>query len=142
MQEVFLIGILAWITYTDIKNRRIPNAALLLAIAVRVLFFLRMEGVDLLEFGALCIDGLLVSVPLAILVMALDRFWNKQTMGGGDIKLVFVTGLYLGWEKNLVMLWIAAVLALVYAVLRKKNEFAFGPAIAIATMISLCIYLI
>ena len=142
MQEVFLIGILAWITYTDIKSRRIPNTALLLAIAVRVLFFLGTEGIELLRFGALCADGFLVSAPLAFLVMALDRFWNKQTMGGGDIKLVFVTGLYLGWEKNLVMLWIAAVLALVYAVLRKKKEFAFGPAIAIATMISLCIYLI
>ena len=36
-------------------------------------------------------------------------------MGGGDIKLLFLTGLFLGWQRNILCLLIACVLGIVFA---------------------------
>ena len=58
-------------------------------------------------------------------------------MGGGDIKLFAVTGLYLGAVASLFMVLFACILGLLMGVLiRKKKKEAlipFGPSIALAT---------
>ena len=75
-------------------------------------------------------------------------------MGGGDIKLIFVTGLYLGWESNLLMILVACMVGIVVGLAQGQgrtteeaseelegemegNYFPFGPAIAIATVVCL-----
>lgn len=135
MQEVIFICILSLITYADIKERRIPNVLLLLSIMVKLVGALLQDEVQL--YGILGIFGnaLAVSLPLWLLVALMDRILGKKTMGGGDIKLVFVTGMYLGWEQNLLMLFIAGIIALSYVLVRKEKEIPFGPAIAIATVL-------
>lgn len=135
MQEVIFICILSLITYADIKERRIPNVLLLLSIMVKLVGTLLQDEAQL--YGILGIFGnaLAVSLPLWLLVALMDRILGKKTMGGGDIKLVFVTGMYLGWEQNLLMLFIAGIIALSYVLVRKEKEIPFGPAIAIATVL-------
>ena len=135
MQEVIFICILSLITYADIKERRIPNILLLLSIMVKLVGALLQDEAQL--YGILGIFGnaLAVSLPLWLLVALMDRILGKKTMGGGDIKLVFVTGMYLGWEQNLLMLFIAGIIALSYVLVRKEKEIPFGPAIAIATVL-------
>ena len=135
MQEVIFICILSLITYADIKERRIPNVLLLLSIMVKLIGALLQDEAQL--YGILGIFGnaLAVSLPLWLLVALMDRILGKKTMGGGDIKLVFVTGMYLGWEQNLLMLFIAGIIALSYVLVRKEKEIPFGPAIAIATVL-------
>ena len=135
MQEVIFICILSLITYADVKERRIPNVLLLLSIMVKLVGTLLQDEAQL--YGILGIFGnaLAVSLPLWLLVALMDRILGKKTMGGGDIKLVFVTGMYLGWEQNLLMLFIAGIIALSYVLVRKEKEIPFGPAIAIATVL-------
>jgi prepilin signal peptidase PulO-like enzyme (type II secretory pathway) len=62
-------------------------------------------------------------------------------MGGGDIKLIFLIGLYLGWEKTLLTLLLACIIGIIGGSiqLRKQEDvyFAFGPYIAIAAVLSL-----
>ena len=135
MLELHFILILAILTYTDVKEKRIPNGLLLLAVVVKILFFLMKNGVDWMGMALIFLDGLIVSLPVWILVILMDQLLKKQTMGGGDIKLLFVTGMYLGWEQNLWMLLVAGVLALLYAIIVRKKELAFGPAIAVATIV-------
>ena len=55
------------------------------------------------------------------------------TMGGGDIKLFFVTGMYLGWEVNLLNLIISCVIGILFGLLTGKSKIPFGPAIGIST---------
>ena len=56
-------------------------------------------------------------------------------MGGGDIKLFAVMGLYLGMAASLFAMFLACVLGLLFTLLQPKKEspqIPFGPAIAIA----------
>jgi leader peptidase (prepilin peptidase)/N-methyltransferase len=63
-------------------------------------------------------------------------------MGGGDIKLAGVLGLYLGWPNILITLFlsfiIGAVVGLIWVALKKqslKSALPFGPFLSIATVI-------
>ena len=62
-------------------------------------------------------------------------------MGGGDIKLFFVVGLYLGFVGILFTLILACVIGLVFKVVfdgtNMQKAFPFGPAIAMSTMLML-----
>lgn len=45
-------------------------------------------------------------------------------MGGGDIKLLCLTGLYLGWMKNLLCLPAGCVLGIVFALVHPEAPLA------------------
>ena len=64
-------------------------------------------------------------------------------MGGGDIKLLFLTGLFLGWKRNLLCLVAACVIGIVWGLLQKKRDggedIPWGPSIALgAWLTALC----
>lgn len=148
---LFLILILCVVTITDLRDQRIPDSAIIVAILVKightVIIWSLSSGTRYMEKTALTevllqlfIDGLAVSLPVLLLVLLIEKLWKKEAMGGGDIKLIFVTGLYLGWEKNLWMLLIACMIGAVVGVLKSRDKdgkeeyFSFGPMIAIATV--------
>ena len=43
-------------------------------------------------------------------------------MGGGDLKLLFLTGLYLGWQRNLLCLFFACILGIAVGLLTAKKR--------------------
>ena len=79
--------------------------------------------------------------PLLSLLM--DRILKRDSLGGGDIKLYFVVGLYLGLASTLFSLLLACVLGLIFAFLRKRfgksenEQIPFGPSIAAAAAVML-----
>lgn len=84
--------------------------------------------------------GLLLGIALGggmlVLSLLFDRLTGKESLGGGDIKLFFMTGLYLGsaWEI-LFYLILSCLLGLGFAALRKTQKLPFGPSIAAACFI-------
>jgi prepilin signal peptidase PulO-like enzyme (type II secretory pathway) len=64
-------------------------------------------------------------------------------MGGGDIKLLFVIGLYLSLPECLLMVMLACVIGIVMASILMKVDsetaFPFGPALALAAIITMLI---
>ena len=78
-----------------------------------------------------------------LLSLLLDSILKKDTLGGGDIKLYFVVGLYLGFAATLFSLLLACVLGLLFAFLRKTfgkaigEPIPFGPSIAAAAAVML-----
>ena len=68
-----------------------------------------------------------------------DFMFKKESMGGGDIKLMFIYGLVLGWPTSCVSICLASFIGLpISLVLLKKNnnhEIPFGPFLAIAAII-------
>ena len=80
---------------------------------------------------------------ILLLSLVMDRVLGRESMGGGDIKLLAVTGLYLGFIGTLLTLIIACVAGLVFSIARKgrlddeEKAFPFGPWIAIASAIVL-----
>lgn len=73
---------------------------------------------------------------MLVLSLLFDRLTGKESLGGGDIKLFFMTGLYLGsaWEI-LFYLILSCLLGLGFATLRKTQKLPFGPSIAAACFI-------
>jgi len=90
-------------------------------------------------------SGLSVSLPLLAVVLVMDRILKRESMGGGDIKLIFAIGLYFSWKLNLLLLILACLIGIVLGLSKKgyRDEeenpggFPFGPAIILAYWIVL-----
>lgn len=151
--DLFFICILYLVTVTDLYEQIIPDGAILTAIVAKVVHTILeyVNAVEQTSFGwklvNLLIDGLAVSLPLLILVLIMEKILGKEAMGGGDIKLLFVTGLYLGWMRNILVIFVACIVGIVVGMIQQKNMqdvkdeeeeqsfyFAFGPSIAVATV--------
>lgn len=74
---------------------------------------------------------------LLALSLALDALTGAPNLGGGDLKLFFVTGLFLGFAGNLLNLFAACLFALVLRPASSDGTFPFAPAIAAATWFTL-----
>ena len=46
---------------------------------------------------------------LLLVVLLYEKLRRVDAMGGGDLKLLFLTGLYLGWLENLLGLLLACL---------------------------------
>ena len=77
--------------------------------------------------------GIALAGGLLLLSLLFDRITGKESLGGGDIKLFFMTGLYLDsvWEI-LFYLILSCLFGLALAAFRKEKRIPFGPAIAAA----------
>ncbi len=127
---VFYILILAYVSYVDIRTKRIPNRALffMLIIVIADCFLGNSIGIAGRLLGAL-----IVSAPMFML-----SFVKRGAFGGGDIKLMAVSGMYLGAAKNVVAfaigIVVASVCAIICLILRRKTKgdfIAFGPFLSI-----------
>ena len=54
----------------------------------------------------------------------MEKLLGREAMGGGDIKLLFLTGLFLGWKRNLLCLVAACVIGIVWGLLQKNGAAA------------------
>ena len=86
--------------------------------------------------GAL--GGVTVAGGLLLLSLYMDKRMQRETLGGGDIKLLFLTGLFFGWKGNLLCLVLACVVGIVWGLAGKRRGEAipWGPSIAIGAWIT------
>ena len=100
-------------------------------------------------FGLTLIDGLAGALVLGggslAVSLAFEHFAQRPSMGGGDIKLLAVVGLFLGWERGLWCLFAACLVVLVMQVVSRFREggkgigsqtFPFAPAILVGVVIA------
>ena len=125
--------ILVAVGLIDFETYEIPDAFHVAAMGWWLLFHL-IQG-DSFFFGLVqgVVDGLWISASLFVFTLIGDKLAQKETMGGGDIKLFFVTGMYLGWEVNLLNLIISCVIGILFFLFSGKSKISFGPAIGIST---------
>lgn len=136
LQWLLLGVLLLWIAMSDFITMEIPNAAILLGIAARLVFIF-VSGHVLPALLQALIGGVSVSVPVLLFVLLYEKRKKTEAMGGGDIKLLFMTGLYFSWQLSLMALIFACVLGIAGALLAHRGApdgmhrtFPFGPAIA------------
>lgn len=134
----------------------IPDRFILTGFLVRIAFvFLLPDWEHDLPDAAL--GGFAVGGGLLAVVLLYEKLRGVEAMGGGDVKLVFLTGLYLGWKRNLLCLLLACVIGIVFGLIaqlrrakpeaqdapRAENEpedpklFPWGPSICAAAIITL-----
>ena len=118
----------------DWETMLLPDPLMIAAAAAALLRFTEDGGWKsaLIGFAA-------VSLPLLLLVLAMDRILKKEAMGGGDIKLIAVLGLHFGAGRTLMLLIFACVIGLAGAGIAKKRKgtpFPFGPSISLAAWLT------
>ena len=121
------------LSLVDMEVYIIPDDCLLTALAayVAALPLLRPGWAEIFR-GVLA--GVLFGGGLLLLSLLMDRILKKDSLGGGDIKLFAVIGLYLGLVGTLFTLLLACVAGLLFGLLLRRGgkPIPFGPAIALA----------
>lgn len=68
-----------------------------------------------------------------------DFLFKKESMGGGDIKLMFLIGMTLGFPLSIITIFVASIIglpiALVLLKLKSTHEIPFGPFLSVATLV-------
>lgn len=103
----------------------------------------------MIPFGLTLGDGLVGVLVLGggslAVSIAFERLAQRPSMGGGDIKLLAVVGLFLGWERGLWCLFAACLVVLVMQMASRFREggkgiasqtFPFAPAILVGVVIA------
>ena len=135
--------VLYLLSLVDIYIQEIPDSCHLVAIGIRFLYYFLYENFQLDTFIYLIASGIFVVLPLLFVTFIIEKILRKEAFGGGDIKLIFVTGLYLGWECNMLMLLVACIIGIIIGLVQGYNSskeldyFPFGPVIAVATVFCL-----
>ena len=90
-----------------------------------------------LKFGLISAFG--IALFMLVLSIIFDKVSGKESLGGGDIKLLFMTGLYMRPGVAVFNLILSCIVGLVFVFILKKEKIPFGPSISLATMISILI---
>ncbi len=142
LKRVMLLALLWPIGYTDFLTYRIPNlligAGLLgrgIVLAAELIFARENLFPILLGEGIAGVVLFVAAVLCALIV--------KRSIGGGDMKLLFVMGLYLGlqgtWSAVFLSLAVSFVIVIILLAAKKKTRkdvVPFGPALMIGTYLS------
>lgn len=130
-----LLSVLLMTSLMDIEFRVIPDRVLLFGAAAGL-------ALNLLGAGRPVVDGLLGLLlgggSLFLVGWAAGLIARREAMGGGDIKLMGMAGLFLGFRLTAVALFLAVVLGGVWgaALLLSRRgrwgaEMPFGPFLAL-----------
>ncbi|WP_288394329.1 A24 family peptidase [uncultured Vagococcus sp.] len=127
--------LLLTITISDLEKHKIPNAVLLPFFIIGLFERILISKTINWYFNPFL--GIIVGFG----IMFLLAYFSKGGMGGGDIKLLAVIGIFIGPLGALITLFLAAFLGLFYAIfsgaaLKKGTKIPFGPFLAIGAWIT------
>ncbi len=133
LQLMVLACVLLGASLADLEGMLIPDRFILLGVAGGLVFPLLTPD----RWQALLqavIGGISVAGALLLWVLVSEKLTGRELMGGGDIKLLLVTGLYLGWMGNFLCLILACVIGIGFGLYARKREapMPWGPSIALA----------
>ena len=130
------------LSIVDLESQIIPDGCLIISAAAWVCGLpFTWAGWKFVGFHALA--AVAFGGGLLVISLIMDKVLGRESMGGGDVKLFAVMGLYLGLVRSLFALIAACVIGLLFALLRKlfkknaERQFPFGPSIALATAVML-----
>lgn len=124
-------------TFVDLEKQEIPDELIVIGLVTGLIF-------NIYDIKTTMLSGIIGFVLGGGIFLVIAMLTNGA-MGGGDIKLMGVVGLYLGWRYILLISMlsfvIGGVVSLILIAARIKNRkdyIPFGPFIAIAAMIVFC----
>lgn len=137
LQLCLLFSILLAVALIDLDTLEIPNGLLLggLLLWLIGLIFDRSGWLSGL------LSGLAIGGALLVISLVMDKVLGRESMGGGDIKLFALLGLFTGPWIGLLLVILSCLTGLVFAWMKRSNgdPFPFGPAIALAAWPALLI---
>ncbi|MCR4673421.1 MAG: prepilin peptidase, partial [Lachnospiraceae bacterium] len=122
------------LSLVDIEIYEIPDGCILISLLAWVISLPFLQVTKSYIIGHVA-AAFLFGVGFLILSLVMDKLLKKESLGGGDIKLFFVMGLYLGVIGGMFAVIIAAMAGLLFA--KGKEKISFGPFISAATWLML-----
>lgn len=127
------------IIISDILYMIIPDELLLFCgISIFILKII-ISGVDVIV--PTIIDMVIPFLLMLFIKIIGDFVFKRESLGGGDIKLMLVFGMVLGWEIAIFTIFLSSFLALPVSLLslkkNKSHEIPLGPYLGIAALICL-----
>ena len=112
--------------------------------------FISLIAIVLLKYFYLGADEVVTSLISGVAVFALmmfikfcgDRVFKKESLGGGDIKLMGLIGITIGFIPSLICLFISSIFGLIFSLFAKSDDkthiIPFGPFLLFSAL--LCFY--
>lgn len=132
-----LTAVLIAITFIDLDYQIIPNKINLFALVGFLVFNIILGYINWTD----SLLGALIGGGFLFLLVIISK---GAAMGMGDVKLLAVLGLYLGWTSIILTLLLSFIIGGVFGVLLlvlkikgRKDAIPFGPWIAIAAFITI-----
>ncbi|MDF2840409.1 MAG: peptidase [Clostridia bacterium] len=134
IKYIVLVSLLIIITFVDIERQEIPDELILFGLVAGLLFNIYNIKTDMVPgiIGFILGGGVFLIIAMV----------TNGAMGGGDIKLMAVLGLFFGWKLIIMIALISFVigavvsLILIAAKVKSRKDFIpFGPFISIAALL-------
>lgn len=133
--QCMLLGLLAVLSRADIRTKKLPLAAMGIFGAAGIGVFLWKRPWPVINLlGGAAIGGFLL----------ICSFLSREAIGKGDGYLFCVTGIFLGFQKNIFLLMTAMILCAVYSFVLlitkrcdKTDRIAFVPFVLAAYLLLL-----
>lgn len=133
------ISALLIIIVSDFNYMIIPDEVLVFFGILVIIEILIIGGLDVV-LKAL-VNGMISFVFMLIVKIIGDFIFKREAMGGGDVKLLALFGIVLGWENAIASIFIAAFIglpiSLILLIKNKNNVVPFGPFLGMAAIIIL-----
>lgn len=127
------------IIISDYQTMIIPDSVLI--ISSILIIITDIFGIGLMKTGSAIINGLIAFALMYLLKLFGDLLFKKESMGGGDIKLMFVFGLVLGWPTTLLSIFASSFIGLPVSMVMiaksDSHEIPWGPFLTVAAIILL-----
>ena len=131
---LLLISLVIIITISDLEKMIIPNKVLLFFAGIMLIIRIFIPTEPWWDAYLAAIIGFLLLLLIAIV--------SKGGMGGGDVKLFFVLGLFVGIKGVFFTLFFASLFGLTFGLimmakqkLQRKQPIPFGPFIGLAALV-------
>jgi leader peptidase (prepilin peptidase)/N-methyltransferase len=100
--------------------------------------------IDLFNIGVIdtamrILSGIGAFLTMLFIKYTGDKMFKQDSLGGGDIKMMFVVGLVLGYSLSVCNIFLATFIAfpiaLILLITKKNNVIPFGPFLGMAALI-------
>lgn len=134
---ITFISALLIVIVSDFNYMIILDEVLLFFGAVLVIEILIKNGFMSAVYSL--VDGGISFIIMLVFKIIGDVIFKRESMGGGDIKLLALFGIMLGWESSIITIFLGAIIglpiSLILLVKNKDNVVPFGPFLSFAAMI-------
>lgn len=137
--SITFISMLLIIIISDYQTMIIPDEVLLPFTILLMIEFLIKDGFLWSSFLHHFLDGCFAFIVMFSLKKFGDFLFSKESMGGGDLKLMFTIGLVIGWKMAIISIFLASFIGLPISLIilfkKKTDIIPFGPFLSISAII-------
>lgn len=137
LYSIVFLSMLIIIIISDYQTMIIPDSILIFFSLILGFIKYFMNGIE--SVGISLLHALAAFIFMLLLKLLGDFLFKKESMGGGDIKLLAVFGFVLGFSLSLVSVFLSAFIALPISLIllkvNKTHEIPYGPFLSIAAII-------